>query len=62
LLLENQIIFEHTTGTLKDNHFSTYYKDFLVLNKVPNQRKVFESKMQEYLNKGVKMLQEKGIL
>ena len=61
-LLENQIIFEHTTGALKDNHFSTYYKDFLVLNKVPNQREIFESKLTEYLNKGVQMLKEKNII
>jgi len=61
-LLENQIIFEHSTGVFKDNHFSTYYKNQLVLNNVPNQRQVFESKMKEYLDKGVKMLQEKGII
>ena len=49
-LLENQIIFEHSTGPLKDKHFSTYYKDFLSLNKIPNQRKNIESKFGEYLN------------
>lgn len=61
-LLENQVIFEHSTGDFKDNHFSTYYKNQLVLNDVPNQRKIFESKMKEYLDKGIKMLQEKEII
>ena len=34
----------------------------LVLNDTPNQRKQFELKMVEYLNKGVQMLKQKNIL
>lgn len=50
-ILENQIIFEQSTGPLKNNNFSTYYKNFLKLNDIPNQRKIFESKFGEYLNR-----------
>lgn len=41
-ILENQLIFEHSTGTFKDSNFSTYYKDLLYLNDIPNQRKEIE--------------------
>jgi len=50
-LLENQVIFEHSTGPLKDEHFSTYYKNLLTLNDIPNQRQVFESKFGNYVKK-----------
>ena len=50
-LLENQVIFEHSIGSFKDNHFSTYYKSLLKMNDVPNQRQVFESKFGEYLDR-----------
>jgi hypothetical protein len=62
-LLKGQTIFEYSVGPLKEiNGFSQYYKDMLVLNDTPNQRKQFESKMNEYLNKGVQMLKQKNIL
>jgi hypothetical protein len=61
-VLRGQTSFEYSIGPLIDGGFSQYYKDLLVLNDVPNQRQVFESKMKEYLDKGLKMLQEKGIL
>ena len=34
----------------------------LVLNDIPNQREQFESKMQEYLQKGIQQLKDKKIL
>jgi hypothetical protein len=50
-LLENQVIFEHSTGPLKDNHFSTYYKNLLKLKDIPNQRQEIESKFGYYIEK-----------
>jgi hypothetical protein len=49
-------------GPLKNKNFSKYYKDMIVLNDIPNQRKQFESKMQEYLNKGMQQLINKKII
>ena len=62
-LLKGQTIFEYSVGPLKEtNGFSQYYRDMLVLNDIPNQRKQFELKMNEYLNKGIQMLKQKNIL
>jgi hypothetical protein len=50
-LLTGQTIFEYSVGPLKDtNGFSNHYRDYLVKNDIPNQREVFESKFQQYLN------------
>jgi pseudouridine-5'-phosphate glycosidase len=38
------------------------YKDLLHINDVPNQRHIFESKMNDYLQKGIKMVEKKGII
>jgi hypothetical protein len=61
-ILENQIVCEYEMGPLKNKNFSKYYKDMIVLNDIPNQRKQFESKMQEYLNKGMQQLINKKII
>ena len=62
-LLQGQTIFEYSVGPLKkSNGFSQYYKNMLSLNNIPDQRKQFEAKMNEYLNKGVQILKEKNIL
>lgn len=62
-VLGGQIIFEYSVGPLKgSNNFSNYYKNSLTLKNIPNQRKKFESNMQEYLNKGISMLKEKSII
>jgi len=62
-LLKGQTIFEYSVGPLKEtNGFSQYYRDMLVLNDIPNQRKQFELKMNDYLDKGIQMLEQKGIL
>ena len=61
-VLKGQTIFEYSVGPLKDGGFSKYYKDLLYLNNIPNQRQVFESKMEEYLHKGIQQLKEKNII
>ena len=61
-LLEGETIFEYSVGLLRDVGFSKYYKDMLVLNKIPDQRKQFEANMQTYLNIGMNNLKSKGII
>jgi hypothetical protein len=61
-ILRGQIIFEYSVGPLKNGGLSKYYKDLLVLNDTPNQRQQFESKMNEYLQKGIQQLKNKNIL
>lgn len=61
-LLKGETIFEYPVGPLKNSGFSKYYKDMLILNDIPNQREQFESKMQEYLQKGIQQLKEKNII
>lgn len=60
-ILKNQLTCEYAIGPLKKG-YSIYYKDMLSLNQIPNQRDEFESRMQEYLHKGVEMLKEKNII
>jgi len=57
-LLQGETIFEYSVGPLKNGGFSKYYKDLLYLNNIPNQRQQFESRMQEYLQKGIQQLKE----
>jgi len=61
-VLRGQTIFEYSVGPLVEGGFSKYYKDLLTLNNVPNQRQAFESNMKQYLDIGIKILQEKGII
>ena len=61
-ILRNQIIFEYYPDQNNILNFDNYYKKNLDLKDIPNQRKKFESKMQEYLHKGVEMLKEKNII
>jgi hypothetical protein len=61
-ILDNQITCEYSVGPLKDTGFTKYYKDLLTLNQIPNQRILFESKLQEYLNKGLQHLINKKII
>lgn len=61
-VLRGQTIFEYPVGPLLDGGLTKMYKDLLHVNDVPNQREIFEAKMQEYLNKDIKTLQEKKIL
>ena len=64
-LLKGQTILDISTGFLKEMSFSSYYTKFLTL--MPDyspsvQRKIFESKMLEHLQKGFNMLKEKKII
>jgi hypothetical protein len=61
-VLRGQTIFEYSVGPLKNGGFSNYYKDLLHLNEIPNQRQQFESKINEYLQKGIQQLQSKNII
>ena len=62
-LLKGQTIFEYPIGPLKARGFTGYYKDYFDIKVgAPEQRKTFESKMQQYLNEGIKHLYDKGIL
>jgi len=64
-LLKGQTILDISTGFLKEMGFSSYYTKFLTLipDYSPNvQRKIFESKMLEHLQKGFNMLKEKNII
>lgn len=61
-ILENQLVCEYEIGPLKNNNLSKYYKDMLVLNDIPNQRQQFESKMEEYIQKGIQQLKDKNII
>jgi hypothetical protein len=60
-ILENQLTCEYQIGPLK-NGFSSYYKDLIALNDIPNQREQFESKIKEYLIKGIQYLINKKII
>jgi len=64
-LLRGETIWMYSSGPLvgeKIDGFSKYYKDMLVINNIPNQRIQFESKMQEYLQKGIQNLKNKKII
>ena len=61
-VLNNQIVCEYEIGSLKGNKLSNHYKELITLNNIPNQRKYFDSKMQEYLNKGVELLKAKQLI
>jgi hypothetical protein len=61
-VLNNMLVCEYEIGPLKEGNLSKHYKDMIVLNDIPNQRKQFESRMHEYLQKGIQQLKEKNII
>jgi len=64
-LLKGETIWMYPTGPLiKDgmNGFAKYYKDFISLNNIPNQRQNFESKMNDYVNQTLTNLKNKNII
>jgi hypothetical protein len=62
-VLRGQTIFEYPIGSLKGKGFVSYYKDFMTMKgQASNQREQFEANMQLYLERGVKHLQQKGII
>ena len=62
-IIDGQIIGEYWTGVmLEKDGLSGYYKNLLVKNNIPNQRTIFESNLDSYITKGIKMLQDKNII
>ena len=61
-VMRGQTIFEYPIGPLKNEGYTKIYKDLLHINDVPNQREIFEANMKMYIDRGLKTLQEKGIL
>ena len=61
-VMRGQTIFEYPVGPFKEGGYTKMYKDLLHINDVPNQREIFEANMKTYIDKGLKTLQEKGIL
>jgi hypothetical protein len=64
-LLKGETIWMYPTGPLiKDgmNGFAKYYKDFISLNNIPNQRQNFENKMNDYVNQTLTNLKNKNII
>ena len=61
-VLRGQTIFDYPNGPLLDGGYTKMYKDLITFKDQPNQRKVFEKNMQQFLDKGIKMLQTKNIL
>lgn len=61
-VLEGQTIFEYSVGPLKQRNMSSAYKDLIITKPIPNQRQEFESKFQEYINKGVQLLLDKKLI
>lgn len=64
-VLLGETIWMYPSGSLLENGFNgftKYYRDRLVIKKIPNQRQEFESKLPEYIKKGIDKLKEKNIL
>jgi hypothetical protein len=64
-ILLGETIWMYPSGPLLENGangFTKYYRDRLKINDVPNQRQEFESKLPEYIKKGINQLKEKNIL
>jgi len=55
-VINGQTIFEYGVGPLKDGGFYQYYKNMLVLNKIPNQRKEWDESLLYYVEKQIKNL------
>jgi hypothetical protein len=65
-LLQGETIWYYASGPLKGNNidgFIQYYKNMLILTTDKhNQRKEFEAKLPEYINKGIEFLKLKNII
>lgn len=64
-MLKGETIFGYGSGPLKGENvdgFKKYYQDMIVMNDIPNQRAIFESKMGEYLNESINLLKDKNII
>lgn len=58
-ILRNQIIFEYHPDKSDKSNFADYYKNFLVLNKIENQREVIESKFPYYIEQWIQHTKNK---
>jgi hypothetical protein len=62
-ILKNAIVCEYESGPLKEGNFSKYYKDRIIRTKGRvNQRALFDSKMPEYIEEGIKKLKDKNLI
>lgn len=61
-VLEGQVISEYPVGPLKQRNVTSVYRDLIVKKNVPNQRKEFEDRFDEYIKIGIKKLIDKKIL
>jgi len=61
-VIENQITIEYDGGSMNQSGYVQYYKKFIKMKDIPNQRQSFNLKMQEYLNSGIKSLIDKKII
>jgi hypothetical protein len=61
--LKGQTTGEYWTGPFMDvKGYTGYYKNLLTLKDTPNQRQIFESNLNQYIERGILALKEKGIL
>tara|TARA_R110001592_G_scaffold15315_2_gene66975 strand:- start:8258 stop:9175 length:918 start_codon:yes stop_codon:yes gene_type:complete len=61
-LLKGQTIFEYPIGSLKEKGFVNYHKKYFSIKQdAPNQRKIFESNLNNSLNKQIQILKSKDI-
>jgi hypothetical protein len=62
-ILRGQTTGEYWTGNFMNiNGYTGYYKNLLTLKDIPNQRQIFESNLNQYIEKGLLTLKEKGII
>ena len=62
-LLRGLTIGDYWTGPLHSvDGLSGYNKKFIVRNEIPSQRLEFEGKLLSYVEKGLQMLKQKGII
>jgi hypothetical protein len=64
-LLQGETIWMYPSGPLLENEangFTRYYRDRLKTNNIPNQRQEFESKMGEYINRGIENLKKLNLI
>ena len=52
----------YPSGPLVEGGFSKYYKDFLTLNRIADQREAFEKNINQYLIKNIQRLKENKII
>lgn len=61
-IIENQITTEYNYGSMNKTGYTQCYKKFIKLKDILNQRQSFDSKMNDYLNSGIKNLIDKKII